>query len=866
MDLIESRTISLGKFIRIVGNKLSDYPSFSLLLGAGCSVYSQIRPASDLISQWRNQLYREQNCINNGLEVSQEEINAFFNNISDYDTTHEYSYLFEKLYDTPSQRRVFVEKEIENKLPSIGYAYMVRLFEEGFFSTIFTTNFDDLANEAFYIYPQKHKRPIVCDEDSHISSITVTSNRTKIIKLHGDYLYDNIRATTKETSSLNKEIESKFKDFAHETGLIVIGYSCGDDSVMSAIQNILKDTAGFKNGIYWCLRKNEGVPSKLLEIIKKEDEEEKLPNIDQGSNFRKNFIVRIDGFDELMCELTTNLVNGFSLAGNMSNMMNEAVINDLHNNPFYDKSNSELLKKEIKRLKDEAQKYNRWIRVGKSRQITTYDENIDEEDPVSSALFKYQMMDAQGKYDEIVQEIDAESPCTNDNFQLLDIKMKALFMLQRFDEAIDVANKLIAYDHNVDYFYLNKANCYQNIDYQQNVIEDGLTTLPNSRKLNYKLATIYDQKNSMSLYMDSSLFNKAEECYLKSMGGSYSPYSDYVFDLYDLYEENDRREKALSLVNRMNEININAFSSIALQVKYWLKYNKEKRVEDIISYINEKNRCPEYKKQRIELLKAEVYSKKNAFVELKKFCLHKPNYLYQKSMGIIASIIYKRFRNINLAISCLENAIKKEWTNNNAMLLFDYYCDIGEIEKAKIIYEDKRINKSILNTRYWEATKDWQQIINDCKRRIEEGENDANVYILYTYALLQKKDYSSVVSIVNPLIQDGKEPNPILIINYELARYCLKNKVSNKERISRLGTNKEKNAQIGAAILLNNIDEAKKLLIESLEEDFSGYYSFKNMYIFQSGLVEKGFIDKVVDQLKTIDLFTKQEEEIVKSF
>ena len=32
MDLIESRTISLGKFIRIVGNKLSDYPSFSLLL------------------------------------------------------------------------------------------------------------------------------------------------------------------------------------------------------------------------------------------------------------------------------------------------------------------------------------------------------------------------------------------------------------------------------------------------------------------------------------------------------------------------------------------------------------------------------------------------------------------------------------------------------------------------------------------------------------------------------------------------------------------------------------------------------------------------------------------------------------------
>lgn len=60
MDLIESRTIPLQKFIRIVGNKLADYPSFSLLLGAGCSVYSNIRPASELISEWKTQLYKEE--------------------------------------------------------------------------------------------------------------------------------------------------------------------------------------------------------------------------------------------------------------------------------------------------------------------------------------------------------------------------------------------------------------------------------------------------------------------------------------------------------------------------------------------------------------------------------------------------------------------------------------------------------------------------------------------------------------------------------------------------------------------------------------------------------------------------------------
>lgn len=233
----------------------------------------------------------------------------------------------------------------------------------------------------------------------------------------------------------------------------MIGYSCGDDSVMDAIKNILSDPAGFKNGIYWCLRKNEEIPQKLVDIIKQETEEEEQSSQGKGNYIRKNYIVRIDGFDELMCELTTKLVKGFSLTDNVSNMMNEAVIEDLSKNSFYEKSNSEILKDEIKRLKYDLQQYKKWIGSGKNIKLANNDDNGEEEDPSSSLLFKYQLMDAQEKYDEIVQEIDTESPCTNDNFKLFNIKMKALFMLHRYNEAIDVANKLICYDKNIDYFY-----------------------------------------------------------------------------------------------------------------------------------------------------------------------------------------------------------------------------------------------------------------------------------------------------------------------------------------------------------------------------------------------------------------------------
>jgi hypothetical protein len=47
-------------------------------------------------------------------------------------------------------------------------------------------------------------RPIVCAHDSAISSITITSKRPKIIKLHGDYLFDDIKSTVRETESLEE--------------------------------------------------------------------------------------------------------------------------------------------------------------------------------------------------------------------------------------------------------------------------------------------------------------------------------------------------------------------------------------------------------------------------------------------------------------------------------------------------------------------------------------------------------------------------------------------------------------------------------------------------------------------------------------
>jgi len=71
----------------------------------------------------------------------------------------------------------FIETEVANKIPSIGYAYLVRIAEANLLRTLFTTNFDDLLNDAFYQFSSD--RAIVCAHDSSVDQIGITSTEQK---------------------------------------------------------------------------------------------------------------------------------------------------------------------------------------------------------------------------------------------------------------------------------------------------------------------------------------------------------------------------------------------------------------------------------------------------------------------------------------------------------------------------------------------------------------------------------------------------------------------------------------------------------------------------------------------------------------
>ena len=269
---------SAAHLTNLIVTRNGKVPNFSLLLGSGASATSGVRTAQEMVQNWRNQLFDHSN--------DRGDVQAWLQKQHWYMNEDEYSMLFEEVYDEPSQRRVYIEECIKDAHPRWGYVYLTNLLSESFFDVVFTTNFDDLLNEACYLYSE-NIRPIVAAHDSAIQAIRVTSGRPKIIKLHGDFLYDNIKNTLTELETLEANTKRKLAQFAKEYGLVVIGYSGRDRSVMDTLDLLLRDDENFKQGVYWCFRRGDQPSDRLKSLLKRD----------------RVYLVEIDGFDEFAAEL-----------------------------------------------------------------------------------------------------------------------------------------------------------------------------------------------------------------------------------------------------------------------------------------------------------------------------------------------------------------------------------------------------------------------------------------------------------------------------------------------------------------------------------------------------------------------------------
>ena len=281
----------LDQFMEIHNDKTDS--SFAFILGAGASVNSGIDTAGSLAKILLEKLHRRSLVYNQKIALEEW---AIADNLGvGFETFHYsrkeefYPQLFDRCFSTyPEQGYAFLEKIIEKgKEPSFGYSVLARILVETRHKVVITTNFDNLVAEALSIYARSY--PLVCDHESLTGFVRIRTRRPLIAKIHRDLLFAPINDPD-GTKKLKEGWEAALKMLLRNHIPIVIGYGGNDGSLMDLLKSM--KTGEIPGGIYWCFRESDGHPKKDIE---------ELVNQHPGA------LVGIDGFDEIMLQLSNVL-------------------------------------------------------------------------------------------------------------------------------------------------------------------------------------------------------------------------------------------------------------------------------------------------------------------------------------------------------------------------------------------------------------------------------------------------------------------------------------------------------------------------------------------------------------------------------
>lgn len=848
------RTVKdLIRYIETKENK--DVSNYSIFLGAGASRSSGIATAHELIIQWMEELYerykaQDDNLLNNILpdENKYDVLKRYFesNHASWFDGNNPYSSLFEKKFDLAPQRRRFVEQEVDKKLPSIGYSYLVSLVENNYFNAIFTTNFDDLLNEAFY--QLSSTRPIVCAHDSSVHSISISSKRPKIIKLHGDYLFEDIKSTLRETESLEHNIKDKLIEFCKEYGLIVVGYSGSDRSIMDVFDLLLKNETYLKNGIYWCVREEDEISPTLKNLFWKD----------------RVYPVLIDGFDEFFCQVHQALIpkvklfNDYTeskqqkiiqqILGNKKNFKNEGILKAIEALEIDNEKQSfsyELTQK----LTENEEQQNVSIKITDTKKLLEIDRLLNEDiysayskansyylesssDNIKIVLLR-KLIDISltlGKKDEHDKWIDELINIDPYNFAFHKLKINSITDLERkYDFCLNLNEKF-----NSSANYLNSLSdigldlidsikTYQNdsfIDNIESVIDSCLNLFPSLENVAWKnKISIIKTKHNLKLK------NRENEAASKL------------------------QSEALSIIDKARKINSKSTKFLDLETFYVINFKDKKYITslltDLYSLIDVSSKN---KKRNIFTLIDRLYNDSDSDISLKDKIGFYKDFIDFEDYHPIQAIINKLKlmylndpENPNLSKYLEKIIIERNFFNDlESLLEIVSLVDISLIDKIEPFVESQvnELRQEYYNkfmSRIYLYKRDYDKSLYYIERQYLYEPIDENYYMQKSFCLLKNKKYKEVIALNNEYEKSKYEfTSDVLTVNTAFAEKMLNPNDYNKSKLDKLTSRTNLDTDVSIASSL--IDDSKKhqgiSRISKIIENNPQFYFKYNEWVF----------------------------------
>jgi SIR2-like domain len=284
-------------------------PNLMWFLGAGASAAAGVPTADNLTWQFKRDLFcaaqrvSVRRCEDLSSPGVRERLNSYFESLGSFPvsgSSEEYARYFETTYPDPADRRAVLEGYVAGAQPTYGHLALAGLALMGQARIVWTCNFDKLIEDAAaQIFGSTSSFVSASLDNPDVILEAINEGRWPLIaKIHGDFQSRRLKNTQEELQKQDARVRAALVESCARYGLVVVGYSGRDESIIHALEDGIHNGRGYPAGLFWLRRPDFASPPSVERLIQKA--------LDAG--VRAEF-VEVQTFDELLGDIVRQLEN-----------------------------------------------------------------------------------------------------------------------------------------------------------------------------------------------------------------------------------------------------------------------------------------------------------------------------------------------------------------------------------------------------------------------------------------------------------------------------------------------------------------------------------------------------------------------------
>lgn len=290
------------------------------LLGAGASAAAGVPTAMDMVWDFKQQLFASQRRVSLqtisdlSSPVVRDRLQAHIDSLGQLPSVGsaaEYAALFEAAYPSEVDRRSYLDAKVSGAKPSYGHLALATLMHADRTRLVWTTNFDALiADACARVYDTTGALTTATLDAPAMATQAISSERWPVeVKLHGDFRSRRLKNTPDELRQQEAQLRHLLVESCKRFGLIVVGYSGRDDSVMDALEDALVSSNTFPDGLFWLHRGDHPPLPRVANLLTKAQ----AAQIEVGLVPVENFDETLRDLVRLISDLDTSTLNSLAM-------------------------------------------------------------------------------------------------------------------------------------------------------------------------------------------------------------------------------------------------------------------------------------------------------------------------------------------------------------------------------------------------------------------------------------------------------------------------------------------------------------------------------------------------------------------------